>query len=381
MPGDFGDLTLVENAFAAAALDPTRWNAAMDAAARATGSFGAVMLPLKGGRLPQFPMSDGMQPSAESYVREGWIERDLRYRGLPFMLKRGVATEFDFTNQEEMAREPYYQEFLRPHKLGWFGGVRVGEGEDVWALSINRTIEQGPFGPEEVERLAALARNLAGAAELARAFGFAKLEAALAAFEMSHSAVLVVDRLGQVLKANASAERLLGPDLKIVHRRLAPRDRAAAAALDKALHALIWSDRAALHPPVVLPRLERRPILAYPVRLPAISADAFSPACACVVFVDLDARPKAPCEDLIKAFGLTPGEARLANRMLAEESLEAAADGLGIAYETSRNLLKSVFHKTGANRQLQLAALLARLAAERPADVGPGRKGHDPNGS
>ena len=41
-----------------------------------------------------------------------------------------------------MAREQYYQQFLRPHKMRWFAGVKVGDGEDVWCLSIQRTIEQ-----------------------------------------------------------------------------------------------------------------------------------------------------------------------------------------------------------------------------------------------
>jgi DNA-binding CsgD family transcriptional regulator len=365
MSSDFGDLALVSNAFAAAALDPSRWNAAMDVAAKTTGSFGAIMVPLKG-RLPQFPISDGMQPSVESYIGDGWINRDVRYRPAPILFKRGVVTEFDFTSQEEMAREPFYQEFLRPHKLGWFGAVKVGEGEDVWCLSIQRKIEQGPFASNEIARLAELSRSLAGAAEVARAFGFARIEAALQAFEISNSAAVVVDRFGQVHKANPSAERLFGPDLQIVQRCIASRSRDATAALERALHTLIWSgNEGALHPPIVLPRLEGRPILAYPLRLPAVSADAFSPCRACVVFVDLDARPVAPGEDLIRAFALTPAEAKLASRMLAEESLEAAAAVLGIAYETSRNMLKSVFQKTGTHRQVQLAALLARVARGR----------------
>ena len=127
----------------------------MDAAARATGSFGALMVPLRG-RLPQFPMSDGMQRSVEAYVRDGWINRDVRYRPAPILFKRGVVTEFDFTSPEEMAREPYYQEFLRPHELGWFGAVKVGDGEDSWCLSIQRSIEQGPFQQSEIDRLATL---------------------------------------------------------------------------------------------------------------------------------------------------------------------------------------------------------------------------------
>jgi hypothetical protein len=212
--GALGEIT---EAFAAAAVDPTRWGAAMDAAARATSSFGAILVPVTG-RLPVFPISDGMQAAVETYLRDGWISRDARDSPQPAFFQRGVATEFDFTTPEKMARDPYYQEFLRPHKLRWYGGVRVGARHDLWCLSIQRSIEQGPFGPHELERLSSLSHRLAGAAELARAFGFARIESALAAFEASHSPVAAIDRFGEVLRLNPGAAPLLGDDLKVIRR-------------------------------------------------------------------------------------------------------------------------------------------------------------------
>jgi hypothetical protein len=71
------------------------------------------MAPLKG-RLPQFPISHGMQPAVEAYIRHGWINRDVRYDLTPILLRRGVVTDFDLTSLEKMARDPCYQEFLRP---------------------------------------------------------------------------------------------------------------------------------------------------------------------------------------------------------------------------------------------------------------------------
>jgi PAS domain-containing protein len=76
---------------------------------------------------------------------------------------------------------------------------------------------------------------------LAQAFGFARMEAALAAFEASGSPVAAVDRASEVVRLNAAAERLLGPDLMVVRRRVTSFDRDATAALDRALHALLWA--------------------------------------------------------------------------------------------------------------------------------------------
>ncbi len=365
---EFDGLAEIGEAFAAAALDPSRWNAAMEAAARATGSFGAVLVPVTGARLPLFPLSQSMIACAETYVQDGWINRDVRYNSVPKFMRARVVSEFDFTTPDEMARHPYYEEFLRLYKLRWFGGVKVGSGADVWCLSIQRSITEGPFSQKELRRLARLSRRLSNAAELARAFGFARADAALQAFETSGSAAAMIDRSGEVIKLNASAERLLGPGLKIVSRRIVSSDREATAALDRALHELIWARRAeALHPPIVLPGHGRgRPILAYPSRVPGSSLEAFGQCKGFVVFVDLEKRLAAAPGDLAQAFGLTPTEGRLAARLLNEDSLETAADQLGVRYQTARNFLKSIFQKTETHRQGQLISLLARMAQRGP---------------
>jgi DNA-binding CsgD family transcriptional regulator len=78
--------------------------------------------------------------------------------------------------------------------------------------------------------------------------------------------------------------------------------------------------------------------------------------------VDREARPAAaPC-DLIEAFRLTPAEARLAASLAAGEPIEMMAEKLGIAYETARNVLKRIFHKTETRRQGELIALIRRLS-------------------
>jgi DNA-binding CsgD family transcriptional regulator len=350
MAGAFGDFGALTDAFMAAAVDPTRWNAAMDAAAKATASSGAILAPLRG-RLPFFPQSDSFRRISETYVRDGWIHRDERYRSVPMLMRRGVGCEFDFTTPEEIARSAYYQEFLAPHGQRWFAGVKFGAGEEACCLSIQRGIIDGPFLPDELDRLAELSSRLASAAELARAFGFARLEAALDAFEASHSPVAMIDRMGEVVRLNRSAERLLGPDLQIARRRVVSRSRGATAALDSALHDLIWRrSTEACHPPIVLPRENGRPIVAYASRLSGAVREGFAVAEGFIVFVDLAARPTPVAADLMRVFGLTHAEARLADRLLGEESLEASAESLGVSYWTARNQLKAVLPKDGHPR-------------------------------
>ena len=65
--------------------------------------------------------------------------------------------------------------------------------------------------------------------------------------------------------------------------------------------------------------------------------------------------------NLRSVFRLTEAEARLAAQLAFGNSLETVADQFGIAKETARSQLKSIFAKTGVHRQAELVAVLAKL--------------------
>ena len=328
----------------------------MDTVAESTGAYGVALFPLRG-QLPNFPCSSSLERTktclrnSSIHRHEGDIER------------KGVTTECDFIAPDEIARYPYYREFLAPHGLRWFVGFNVEVGEDLWYLSVWRTIDQGPFSPNEQQRLAAFSERLAGIAGLARAIRAAGAEGALAAFEASKTAVVLSDCRGEIWRVNPSAKRLFGPDLKILNRRLISADQDGAAALDHALSELLWAPGAAARGRLVkLPRQDKRPILAYPVRLPAVTWDAFSPCQALIMLIDLEKHtPPREC-DLRACFGLTIAEARLAIQIAGGKSLTAICNDSGITLGTARAQLRSVFAKTGAHRQLELVMLFVNLA-------------------
>jgi len=73
--------------------------------------------------------------------------------------------------------------------------------------------------------------------------------------------------------------------------------------------------------------------------------------------VTLPARPAAA--DLKQRYGLTVREAQLCMRLGAGLSLSSISDEMGITVDTARQYLKSVFAKTGTNRQAELVAMLS----------------------
>jgi DNA-binding CsgD family transcriptional regulator len=78
---------------------------------------------------------------------------------------------------------------------------------------------------------------------------------------------------------------------------------------------------------------------------------------------EISQEPAVPSEVIQKLFGLTPKEATLALRLAAGESLLEASERLGIKPNTARTHLRSIFTKTGVDRQAKLVRALLRSVA------------------
>ena len=142
----------VERAFVRAASDPAFWPSAMDVAARASGSVGAIMIPGIG-RQQGFPGSTQLLPVIDHYIAEGWSENDFRNRGVPIMLQKGITVDLDFATEDEILTHPYWRGFLSKFNLRWFAGILLRVGEDVWCLSLQRSADQEPFSLDEQAEL------------------------------------------------------------------------------------------------------------------------------------------------------------------------------------------------------------------------------------
>jgi DNA-binding CsgD family transcriptional regulator len=197
------------------------------------------------------------------------------------------------------------------------------------------------------------------AEEIERAF-----DAALGMLDQVACAAMLIDRCGRVLRRNDRADRLLGDGLKICRGAVVAADAQSNRDLQKLVDWVRTHARseAALPPePVVVRREDRHPLIVEARPVAGLAADSCGSATAVLAITDVAHRPPVPEELLRTVFGLTPAEARLAARLAGGESLEAAAEALGIAKNTARNQLKAVLAKTGTARQGELVALLARL--------------------
>ena len=81
-------------------------------------------------------------------------------------------------------------------------------------------------------------------------------------------------------------------------------------------------------------------------------------------------------DQLQSAFGLTPAEARLSACLIGGETLDRAAEVLGISVQTARTYVKRVLAKTGIRRQADLTRAVLPMALlyaafGNPASCGP----------
>jgi DNA-binding CsgD family transcriptional regulator len=170
---------------------------------------------------------------------------------------------------------------------------------------------------------------------------------------------------GALLHANAAAQAMLasGGPLRLDGGRLAASRAEGTAELRAAIAATEGPGMGPAGIGVALNAPANPPAVAHV--LPLIASGPRrrpEPRAAAAVFVREAARSAPPgVEAVAAAFGLTPAEARLLERLVAGAMLAEAAAGLGIAATTAKTQLAQIFAKAGVSRQAELLALVERL--------------------
>jgi DNA-binding CsgD family transcriptional regulator len=199
---------------------------------------------------------------------------------------------------------------------------------------------------------------------------------ALASLERLALTAFIVDRAGCIHHLNASARALLADSRSV--RIAGSRIRFSDANLHAAFGAAL---RRATQPPSrssLLP-LSSSEEEVYEVAVSPLEADPVGPrqcrgALALVVITRL--RPDARCiaQRVRELYGLTGAEARVMTALALGATVEAIAAEHGVRNSTVRAQIRSIFAKTGVNRQcdlVRLALVGAPIADESPRPAYP----------
>ena len=261
-------------------------------------------------------------------------------------------------DEAEFVETVFYKEWCVPQKYyDMMGAIIAKRPTEVGAISAVRLIDQPRFGQPDRDFLRLVAPHVRRAITISALLEQRTVERNNFAgvIDQLSAAVIIVDRGGSVIRANAAAETFLaeGSLIRLRANVVTLIDGAGDRALKAALQGTAGE-------PVFVP----------------IEDDGGAKFVVCVLTVDegagvhaLFVQPREPetpavAKYIAQMFGLTPREVTVLMPMLQGKSLTEIADGFGIAVVTARSHLDRLFKKTGTGRQAELVQKV--LAAMPP---------------
>lgn len=298
----------------------------------------------------------------------------------PFVqLPEGRAiTMHDFVDTAELECSEYFREYLMPLDMVYALGVDLRDkGRYHVRLRICRPRQAGNFTAADCHYVETFIPHLRTAIRIFAEIDVMRSERGFYAEAMDQLtlATIVLDETERILHANRLAESILAArdglsrsndTLMIAHHEDAKRFRELIAHAIEAQR----TSRAGLVEVMRVRRPSGQPDVSLAVRPSTSRTNLKNERLTSTVAVflstntlDSGEEPPMSPEVIQKLFGLTPKEATLALRLAAGESLLDAARMLNMSPNTARTHLRSIFAKTGVDRQANLVRVLLKSVA------------------
>jgi DNA-binding CsgD family transcriptional regulator/PAS domain-containing protein len=358
----------------AGAIDPSAWRTFLKLMTERLSGNAAVLI-LRVPKLGEIPMkvAHGAMPEREALYFKHFMAVD------PFVqLPEGRAvTMHDFVDAEELERSEYFQEWLVPMDMVYAVGVDMRDRNRYHVrLRICRPRHVGNFSAEDCAVVEMFVPHLKTAIHLFSELDVVRTERSIYADAMDQLtlATIVLDESGRVLHANRLAESILAErdGITRVNDALQLANHDDAKRFRELITRAVEAQRTSKAGLVEVMRVRRpsgQPDIGLVVR-PSSSGvggpdERLTASVAVFLSAETDDAPeRAPPSTVIqKLFGLTPKEAILALRLAGGDSLQEASETLGISTNTARAHLRSIFAKTGVDRQAKLVRVLLKSVA------------------
>jgi len=290
-----------------------------------------------------------------------------------FVLREALQNDADFL------KSAIYNDIFRPQDVWHIGGSTVAREAGAAAIfGILRSQAAGAYEKRELDLLRCLMPHFQRAAQTSLRLNVldSQRKALAELLDRLPIGIVLFDKTGRVLLLNKAAEALiaLADGISVRNGRLtagrpdmtAQLDRLIAKAAEASCGCGLSAGGAvALSRPSLARPFE---VLIAPLRLDESFGTRGAAAVAFITDPERKVRP--PPELLARLFDLTPRQAALAALLAEGQSLDKAADALGIARNTARAHLRLISEKTGTSRQSDLV----RLVLSGPAGLGIGGK-------
>jgi DNA-binding CsgD family transcriptional regulator len=303
--------------------------------------------------------SDSLREHVKPYMRPDRPPDPRAGRVNPTLFEGFRVDQEDFT-PEELARDPYYQEFLRPLGFGWHACALLAgaPSAETLHLTLRRTIRQGAFEDDDLDPLSAQLPLIRATAKITQIMGgivgataepVPDSRRSLYGFDPKGAAFVIHQGQAATDVMELRGGRLLAWSGEQQERLQATLERATAQCRQVSS---ILSDADgdwwlfSVSPPTAIVPTWMTPFISWAALVPYGRSDEVN---------------QARGRQMAALFGLSPAEVRVASLIGDAKTISAAARALGASPGTVRNHLKSIFQKVGVNRQAELVAVLSRL--------------------
>lgn len=353
--------TLVDEIYEAGVV-PEHWPQVFDRLAGMADAEGTMLFAVAPGA-PRFISSARIHDRIDRWTRSPFAQRNPRSDRLIPPDETRFLTDLDKFTLEELENESFYTDILRPSGLGWCAGtsVRAPSG-DTLVLSVEKAWANGPVSREVADQLDTLRPHLARAAVLAGRLGFERARTAVATLEMVGLPAAAVTQAGRVVATNpgflASAPAVHVGAQNQVQFHSAMVQQMFLEALTRPV-SLARTGRSI----PVAGTAESPPLIAHVLPLRLAGLDVFAGAVSILFLTPLTPQ-NSPAPEMLQAlFDLTPAEARVASLLIDGNTIDTISKTHSVSLNTVRTQLKSVFQKTGVDRQVDLVSLLGQRSA------------------
>ncbi len=352
-----------------AAVDDDLWPHFGKVIGRATGIETVSVWIIEDGQFGDTSIDPAYRELVQPY-RENFSKLDPWSSGLRRHPPGTVMLGLENMDEKTLVKTEFYNDWARHGGMFRPIGVRMQLAPRVYAtMGSDNPFAKRLFEVEDKLRIERLLPQIKSALQLRRRVGHsvALAEAAAATLDALQFGVVVCDRTGRVLFANAEAEALARDRAGIAFGATPPTITALRSGESTRLAALIHS--AGMGGPggamVLGARTGLGPLFALVTALTGRLNTSDEPGRVMVSLRKASGKRDFTETLLASLFGMTPREAALAIDLYEGKTLDEIAAAKGVKITTLRTHLASIFLKTGADSQRELVRLISRLPPVR----------------